>query len=73
MPRNQSKIPAGANFIVLLVLIDAILLRNAFIGGSEWLVWVVAIPLLLPAIYSRIQKKQAASRRVQAKQNALSN
>ena len=59
MPRNQSRISAGGNVIALLVLIDVILLRKSFISGSGWLVWVVAIPLLLLAIYNRIQKKTA--------------
>jgi len=59
MPRNQSRISAGGNFIALLVLMDVILLRKSFISGSGWLVWVVAIPLLLLAIYNRIQKKTA--------------
>lgn len=65
MPRNQSRISAGGNFIALLVLIDVILLRRSFISGSASLVWVVAIPLLLLAIYNRIQKKTALLKREQ--------
>lgn len=65
MPRNQSRISAGGNVIALLVLIDVILLRSSFISGSATLVWVVAIPLLLLAIYNRIQKKTALLKREQ--------
>lgn len=65
MPRNQSRISAGGNVIALLVLIDVILLRNSFISGSVTLVWVVAIPLLLFAIYNRIQTKSAELKREQ--------
>ncbi|MGN6418506.1 MAG: hypothetical protein ACTHMC_13510 [Pseudobacter sp.] len=65
MPRNQSRISAGGNVIALLVLIDVILLRSSFISGSATLVWVVAIPLLLLAIYNRIQKKTALIKREQ--------
>lgn len=65
MPRNQSRISAGGNIIALLVLIDVILLRKSFISGSGTLVWVVAIPLLLLAIYNRIQKKTAVLKREQ--------
>ena len=62
MPRNQSRISASSGIIALLAIANVILLQEVYLSGESWLVLLVALPLLLLAIYNRIQKKHAVLR-----------
>lgn len=62
MPRNQSRISASGSIIGVLAILNAVLLQEAYLNGQWWQVLLVAFPLLLLAIYNRIQKKHAVLR-----------
>lgn len=62
MQRNQSRISASGSIIALLAMLNVIMLREAYLGGSWLPVLLLALPLLLLAIYNRIQKKHAVLR-----------
>ena len=62
MQRNQSRISASGGIIALLAILTVILLREAYLGASWLPVLLLALPLLLLAIYNRIQKKHAVLR-----------
>ena len=62
MSRNQSRISASSGIIALLAIANVVLLREVYLSGESWLVLLVALPLLLLAIYNRIQKKHAVLR-----------
>ena len=60
MSRNPEKVSASGIIILILVLLNAIILKSAFIHDSQ-IYWglVISLPLLLIAIFDAIGKKHA--------------
>ena len=51
MTRNIKPVPASSSIILLLVLINAIAIKEGFTGDEKWYrVLIVGLPLLLLAI-----------------------
>ena len=49
--RNQKYEPIGGIFLLLLVLINAVALKQGFTGNSKWyLIMILTLPLLIVAI-----------------------
>jgi hypothetical protein len=49
--RNQHSEPIGGIFLVLVVLINAVALKQGFTGNSKWyLILILTLPLLIVAI-----------------------
>lgn len=61
MTETKSNPPVGGMVILLLVLINAIVLKSAFLSnGNGWLSLLVSFPLLLMAIISMIRDNKTA-------------
>ena len=58
--RNQKSIPMSGMIILLIVLINVIVLRQAYTGSERWyLVLILTLPLLVLAITNIRQRKHA--------------
>jgi len=60
MSRNQEKVSANGIVILILVMLNTIILKTAFINDAQ-IYWglVITLPLLLIAIFDTIKKKLA--------------
>ena len=60
MSRNQEKISASGIIILILVLLNVIILKTAFIQDAQ-IYWglIISMPLLAIAIFDSIKKKRA--------------
>ncbi|MDB5246892.1 MAG: glutamate synthase [Segetibacter sp.] len=60
MSNKEKNIPVSGTVILLLVFINALILKIAFIGSEKWY-WAlsVTLPLLLLCIYKKGQKKSS--------------
>jgi hypothetical protein len=60
MSRNQEKVSANGIVILILVMLNVIILKTAFINDAQ-IYWglVITLPLLLIAIFDTIKKKLA--------------
>ena len=58
MSRNQEKVSASGIVILILVMLNVIILKTAFIHDAE-IYWglVITLPLLLIAIFDTLKKK----------------
>lgn len=63
MIRNQKQISISGIIILILILFNVIVVRNAYVINEKWY-WamIVSVPLLLIAIRDRMQKKHALIR-----------
>jgi glutamate synthase domain-containing protein 2 len=63
MIRNQKQISISGGIILILILFNVIVVRNAYVINEQWY-WamIVSVPLLLIAIRDRMQKKHALIR-----------
>lgn len=64
MIRNQRSVPVNGMIVIILILVNAVILREAYTGSSKWY-WVLllTVPLLLLAIKNVRQRKHAALRK----------
>jgi len=60
MSRNQEQISASGIIILILVLLNVIILKTAFLHDAQ-IYWglMISLPLLLIAIFDTIKKKRA--------------
>jgi hypothetical protein len=60
MSRNQEKVSANGIVILILVMLNVIILKTAFINDAQ-IYWglIITLPLLLIAIFDTIKKKLA--------------
>ena len=60
MSRNQEKVSANGIIILILVMLNVIILKTAFINDAQ-IYWglTITLPLLLIAIFDTIKKKLA--------------
>lgn len=59
MPGKTKKVSAGGTIMLVLIFLNAVVLKGAFIKNSKWyLVLFVTVPLLLIALYVVRQEKQ---------------
>jgi len=60
MSRNQEKVSAGGIIILILVMLNVIILKTAFIHDAQ-IYWglTITLPLLLIAIFDTLKKKYA--------------
>ena len=63
MSRNQKSVSASGVIILIIVLLNAIVLKTAYIDNADYY-WalLIVLPLLLLAIYNIKQKKHAVLR-----------
>lgn len=63
MIRNQQQVSAGGMILLITVLLNAIILKTAYITNEQWY-WalLVTVPLLLIAIWDKRQKKHTIRR-----------
>lgn len=58
MLHNEKNVPVSYNIILLLVFLNALILKVAFIQNESWYFGlIVTFPLLLVAIYNVRQRK----------------
>lgn len=61
--RNKMKVPISGMIILLIVLINVTVIRQAFIGNERWyLVLIITLPLLALAVVNILQRKHAILR-----------
>jgi hypothetical protein len=59
MKQNTKKISVRGAVVLLLLILNAVILKVAFIENSKWyLLLIVTLPLLITALYYKGQKKQ---------------
>ncbi|WP_169749179.1 hypothetical protein [Flavihumibacter petaseus] len=56
--QNQSSVRVSGIILLLLVIINSIIIREAYTGNEKWyLALVVSVPLLMLAMFSNGQQK----------------
>ena len=71
--QNQKSIPISRMIILLFVLINVIVIRQAYTGSGKWYyVLILTLPLLILAITNTRQRKHYSLRNFPVKKNTIS-